>query len=284
VDKQLEKSDYDMTDKYMAGLSESGQEFLTRYRAFNPLLYCKEDDANEDCHPGADQCLSGESIITFKVCGSCRHKECAGAGKISPAMADGDICAGDKEFIKGRPVSPPKGTIDIGVEGLTIAELIITDKKRNKSDKDFWDIRIRYVFKYKMTFYDIKDRVIGSIPAYSAFNQELTLFCPAGRDRAIGSDLLSQIRGTDRTIKDVPYVFVKAKAVIIERLFHVRNQIIHDQDSHVQKSGNIIVVIGLFTQVSLFRVAAMNVKSNGFCVTDKLSGEDQDLFKCGNRK
>jgi len=216
---------------------------------FKNLFFCKDNDDDDIC---PEHILNKESVITPKIYGMCKRKELLDADKIGPAKATENIRIGDKVFIKGKAVSPPEGTADIEIEDLIIKKITVTRKTPNKFKKGFWNVDIKYIFGSRIIFRNKNDHIIGSVKAESVFIQESTLYGSICPKYVIGTDMLSIKRGAGAG----PFVLVKAKAVILEK---------HPLLKNASQPKNVTVVIGLLTEISLFRIANLIIDSEGFC-------------------
>ena len=258
-------------DKY----TEDSREFFNRFERSKRLFEYKDDDCNDNEYLDSDQDLCQESIIAFRVYDSCCHKECLNGNNLRQVHADENIKASEKVFVKGGAVSPPQDTEEIGVDNLRISKILITDKKPNKLEKGFWDITIRYIFEYIMTFKYKNDIVIGTIKVKNDFIQKVTLFGANSPKYLSSTDLLRKKNGDNFMFRSEPFIIVKAKAVLLEPRIYLNRQL-YDSSEPVRTNVNITAVIGLFAEVFLFRIVNLHVNNKGICATDECE-ESMDI-------
>ncbi|MDR1560678.1 MAG: hypothetical protein LBS84_13505 [Clostridiales bacterium] len=224
--------------------------------------------------------LREECIIALKVYDSCRQQDCLTEKQIGPARSAEHVCIGDDHIHEGDIIDPPDNAASVTIDFLKVKKIIIVDKKPNPFKNGFWDIDLKYVFEYRLTFREADGTVIGCIRANSIFNKRLTLFGSIGTDLAFSTDLFKQFG--DNTIDSEPFIMAEAKAVALTAELHHRRHHHHhphfpypdkehcDNLPHVP--NEVLVTIGLFSIVKLFRIVNLTVESRGFCVPDE--GED----------
>jgi len=250
------------------GLPRVVDLYSAAYGGMNSFC-CKEDDCNDNDYFCSDEMLNEESIIAFKIYGSCIKKECLGASKIGPAKAVEKTYVGCKNFKKGSSISPPEEAADINIDSLKIKKIIITRKSPNKFRKGFWDIYIKYIFEFRLAFCDEEGNIVGSVKAESTANQKVRLYGASCPQHSIGTDLLIQNRRNSDTFKTAPFVMVKAKAILLEPKVHLKKQFSNDPEGSDQKPENVKVAIGLCAEISLFHIVNLLVNSNGFCASEE---------------
>jgi len=247
---------------------EDGRGFFNRFQRSRHLFEYKDDDCNDNEYLDSNQDLCQESIIAFRVYDMCRHKECLNGSNLGQAHADENTKACEKAYVKGGDVSPPKDAVEIGVDSLRINKILIANKKPNKLKKGFWDITIKYVFEYRMTFKDKIGLDIGSVKVKNDFIQKVTLFGAKIPKYVAGTDLLRKKSGNNVMLKSIPFIIVKAKAVLLESRIDLSRQL-YDINDTVQKNANVTAVIGLIAEILLFRIVNLHVSNNGICVSDE---------------
>ena len=197
---------------------------------FKNLFYCKDDLDNGLC---TEALLNKESVIAFKTHDLCRRKQCI---EIS--------------------INLPKEAEDIIIDGLKINKIIIKNKITNKLKRGFWDIYIQYIFEYNQNFRDKNGDIIKSAGSEYVFNQKVTLYGSSCSNYAIGTDMFG---GNGDTFKSAPFVLVRAKAIMLNTGLNLCEQ--HNRE-------NVKIFIGLFAEISLFRIINLIIKSEGVCVSD----------------
>jgi hypothetical protein len=164
---------------------------------------------------------------------------------------------------------------------LKIKKIIIVDKKPNPFKNGFWDIDLKYVFEYRLTFREADGTVIGCLRANSIFNKRITLFGSIGSDLAFSTDLFRHMG--DSTMDSEPFIMAEGKAVALTaELHHRRHHHHHHKPPHdpccpypddelldIRVPNEVLVTIGLFSIVKLFRLVNLSVESKGFCVPEE---------------
>ncbi|MDR1641442.1 MAG: hypothetical protein LBC41_04035 [Clostridiales bacterium] len=220
--------------------------------------------------------LREECIIALKVYDSCRQQDCLTPAQIGPARSAEQLCIGDEHIHEGDIIDPPDNAAAVTIDRLRIKKIIIVDKKPNPFKNGYWDVDLKYVFEYRLIFREADGTVIGSIRANSIFNRKLTLFGSIGSDLAMSTDLFRAFSDSS-TIDSEPFIMTEAKAVALTaELHHKRFNPPHHRfpdDKHCPDPGRtpneVLVTIGLFSIVKLFRVVNLTVESRGFCVPEE---------------
>jgi hypothetical protein len=213
--------------------------------------------------------LREECIIALKVYDSCRQQDCLTPAEIGPARAAECACIGDEHMKEGDVVDPPQNAAAVTIDKLRVEKVIIVDKEPNPFKNGFWDIDLKYVFKYRLTFREADGSVIGSIKANSIFNKKVTLFGSIGTDLIISTDLFCNRNNDSTTLDADPFILVEAKAVALEaKLKYQRRRNLGEEDFSPEPN-EVLVTIGLFTIIKLFRIVNLTVESRGFCIPDE---------------
>ncbi|MDR3240529.1 MAG: hypothetical protein LBT44_10685 [Clostridiales bacterium] len=211
-----------------------------------------------------------ECIIALKVYDSCRQQDCLTPAMIGPARAAEHVCMGDDHIHEGDIIVPPSNAAAVTIDYLRIRKIIIVDKKPNPFKSGFWDIDLKYVFEYRLTFREADGSVIGCIRANSLHNKKITLFGSIGSDLAVATDLFKTL-GESATLDSEPFVMVEAKAVALTAELHRRHH--HDcpDDKHFSDHhpNEVLVTLGLFSIIKVFRIVNLTVESRGFCVPNE---------------
>ena len=191
--------------------------------------------------------LFGEKIITNKIYDSCRRQDCLEI----VALAAEPVKIGDKLINIGEVIPVPEGACSVVADNLAITKIVIVSKEPSPFKKGFWDIQIRFVFEYDITFRRLDKSVIVCVKAYSANSKTFCLF---------GSDTSALVAVTD-FISDksfesgAPTVWVNAKAIALKAEFRCRHC--------DRKPVDVVVTIGLFNTIHLSRMVFLNVQSQG---------------------
>ncbi len=170
--------------------------------------YCEEHLGK--CND-ADDC-----IVALKIYDSCRAQDCLGPETLGPARAAETTCIGDEHIYEGEVIDPPAIAATVSIDKLKIKKIIIVSKEPSPFKKGYWDIDLKYVFEYRLTFREADGCKIGSIKANSIYNKRVSLFGSCGTESVIASDLLGN--GESTTLDADPFVIVEGKAVAIKRL------------------------------------------------------------------
>lgn len=213
--------------------------------------------------------IKEECLIALKIYDSCRKQDCLTDEQIGPARAAESICIGDDQYIhEGDIIVPPTNAASVTIDRLRIKKIIIVDKEPNPFRNGYWDIDLKYVFEYKLTFREADGCTIGSMKANSIFNKKVTLFGSVGSDLVIATDLFHDTTGG--LIEAEPFVMADGKAVALCAT------LVYSRRSGLDEGAvplEVHVTIGLFTIIRLFRVVDLSVESRGFCVPNECQDE-----------
>ena len=102
------------------------------------------------------------------------------------------------------------------MDNVCIKQIQVVDKQPSPFRAGYWDIDIKYVFEYCLTFRDAGGCVIDKVTACSIFNMKSTLFGSTGSDLVVGTDLYKGSSGS--TFTAAPFIWVEAKAVAMKCL------------------------------------------------------------------
>ena len=164
---------------------------------------------------------------------------------------------------------PPNNAAAVTIDRLKVKKVIIVEKEQNPFKNGYWDIDLKYVFVYRLTFREADGSTIGSIMANSIFNKRVTLFGSIGTDIVISTDLFHARHSHDSTTLDAdPFILVEAKAVALEAELRYQRVRANAEDRSPQPN-EVAVTIGLFTIVKLFRIVQLSVESKGFCIPEE---------------
>lgn len=219
-------------------------------------------DFDNNCVSGNNNKLKDECLIAFKVYDSCRQQDCLDNSKIGPARAAESTCYCGITVSEGEIITPPTNAAGVTISDIRVERVVIVSKKPSNFKVGFWDIDLKYVFSYTISFRDINGDVLCSVPAQSVFNKMVTLFGSSTTDSTISTDLLSCV-GTTIDLNADPFIWVESKAVALKAELHYDN-CCDCQNS--DNADNVRVTIGLFTIIKLYRIVNLVVSSRGFCI------------------
>ena len=220
--------------------------------------------------PAPPKKVKDECIVAYKVYDSCRRQNCLTANELGPAMTAEAGEIGGHHHEAGEVIRPPAGTTSVSMEKLKISKIHVIDKKPCPFRNGFWDVTIKYAFEYCLTFYDSAGCILEQVKAKNFFNAKTALFGSHGSDLIVGTDLFSR-DSESITFEAAPFIWVEAKAVGLDaRLHHHRRERGH---------GEVLITIGLFSILKLFRLVHLNVQSTGFCIPDECEGS-HDINPC----
>jgi len=209
--------------------------------------------------------VKDECIVAYKVYDSCRRQNCLTHRELGPARVLRACELGEHTLNEGDEVMAPIAGVTVSMDRVEIKRIQVVDKQPSPFRTGFWDIDIKYVFEYRLTFRDTSGCVIGKVDASSVFNMKATLFGSVGADLVIGTDLY---KGSGETFAAAPFIWVEAKAVGLDAKLHRHHGRIE-----------IHVTIGLFSILKLFRLVHLNVQSKGFCIPDECHDQG-DINPC----
>jgi len=236
--------------------------------AGNPADRCEENlvlGAEFAARPDPRK-IKEECIIALKVYDSCRQQDCLTPNRIGPARAAECVCIGDEHVKEGDIIDPPSNAATVVIDRLKIKKIVIVDKDPNPFKQGFWDIDLKYVFEYRLTFREADYSQIGSpVKANSIFNKKVTLFGSIGSDLVIGTDLF-KTHHESTTLEAEPFIWVEAKAVALSAELKLQRRRNFGPEDFAPEPNEVLVTIGLFTIIKLFRIVNLTVQSKGFCI------------------
>ena len=210
--------------------------------------------------------VKDECIVAYKVYDSCRRQNCLTSRELGPVRAAIGSIVGENPLKEGEVIMPPKHAASVSMDKVQIKKIQVVDKQPSPFRPGFWDIDIKYVFEYRLTFRDSGGNVIDKCDANSVFNMKATLFGSTGNDLVVGTDLYKGSGGS--TFTAAPFIWVEAKAVGLDAK-------LHRYHGHIE----VHVTIGLFSILKLFRLVHLNVQSKGFCIPDECQDQG-DINPC----
>ncbi len=205
-----------------------------------------------------------ECIIALKVYDSCRQQDCLTSDILGPARAAHCTTYCNITIDEGEIIVPPSNAAAVTIDDLKLSNVVIVSKKPNPFRNGFWDIDLKYVFKYKLIFRDVSANELCCIKAKSVFNKKVTLFGSITTNSLISTDLFSNDGGSADLNAD-PFVLVESKAIALSA--ELKYICCCGDDNNSAQEVN--VTIGLFTIIKLFRLVNLVVESKGFCVPEE---------------
>ncbi len=172
----------------------------------------------------------------------------------------------------------PSNAATVSIDNLKVKKVIIADKAPNPFKNGFWDITLKYVFVYRLSFREVDGTNIGCIGATSIFTKKVTLFGSIDTDIKLSTDLFcdnSENNCCDNDINSGPFILVESKAVALTAELSAQNNCCNcscncgcgcDDVSAANEPNEVNVSIGLFTIIKLYRIANLTVESRGFCI------------------
>lgn len=230
------------------------------------LNFCSGNIEGTGCRRNDDRKIKDECIIAFKVYDSCRQQDCLDNSKIGPARAAGTGSGtGCCSFTPGEIIVPPSNAAAVTISNLRVEDVIVVSKVPNNFRPGFWDIDLKYVFRYTLTFRNINGEGFCTVPAQSVFNKTVTLFGSVATDTMIATDLFNSHDGGEaRTLCGSPFVLVESKAVALRAELGFDRCCCDDNDADF-----VNITIGLFTIIKLYRIVNLLVESRGFCIPER---------------
>ncbi len=224
------------------------------------------NDCNDNVDNVDNRKIKEECIIALKVYDSCRQQDCLTANEIGPARAANNVTIGSEQIQEGEIIDPPSNAAAVTIDNLCIKKVIIVAKTPNPFKNGFWDVDLKYVFQYSLTFREADGTTINSpVCANSIFNRKVTLFGSVGSDLIISTDLFKSTTSDSTTLRAEPFILVEAKAVALAAELKLQRRFGNTQDLPPEPN-RVNVTIGLFSIVKLYRLVNLNVQSKGFCI------------------
>jgi hypothetical protein len=142
--------------------------------------------AETTAKPSHGDCeLKDECIISLKIYDSSRHQHCLTPSEIGPARAAESVNVCDECYKEGDTIKPPENAASVTVDQLKVKKILIVDKQPSPFRNGYWDVDIKYVFEYRLTFREVDGGVICAVKASSIFNMKVTLFGSIGSEVAV---------------------------------------------------------------------------------------------------
>jgi len=225
-------------------------------------------------HARGKKKIKEEFIIALKIYDSCRRQNCLTPAELGPARAaeSGDLC--DEPLREGEIIRPPHNAASVTVDHLRIARIVVVDKRPNPFKNGFWDVDVKFVFAFDVTFRETDGCLIAKTKGTNLFNMKVSLFGSTGSDLVVGTDLFKAF-AESATFEAEPFIWVEAKAVALDaKIHHVYGDLPYQDphgphDPHRPPHNEVLVTLGLFSIIKLFRLVHLGVESRGFGVPEE---------------
>jgi hypothetical protein len=209
--------------------------------------------------------LKDECVIAFKVYDSCRQQDCLDSNLIGPARAASTGTGCNPGYTVGEIITPPASAAAVTISNLRVSDVIVVSKVPNTFRPGYWDIDLKYVFSYTISFRNINGEVSCTVDAQSVFNKTATLFGSVATDTTLATDLTnSSTGGESASLSGAPFVLVESKAVALKAVLGYDNCCCDNNEA-----TEVNVTIGLFTIIKLYRLVNLIVESKGFCIPEQ---------------
>jgi len=220
-----------------------------------------------------------ECIIALKAYDFCRQQDCLTSDVLGPARAAETKTIGTEHITEGSVIDPPSKAASVSIENLKVKKVVVVSKEPSPFKNGFWDIELEYVFSYKLIFKESDGSIIDCIRATSVFNKKITLFGSIGNNITLSTDLFA-CRGNDSfTLDSEPFILVESKAVALSAELKYQRRRCGCEDLSPE-ANEVLVTIGLFTIIKLFRIVNLSVESKGFCIPEQCEETSAALNPC----
>lgn len=269
---------------------------------------CGNNNNSCNCNTKSEDC-----IIAYKIYDQCRIQECLTGEMIGPARAaENTNCCG-LPLREGDMIVPPPNAAAVSIRDLELAQIQILSKTPNAVRCGYWDVEVKYVFRYGLLFRTSSGQRICCIEATSSYTMSLTLFGSTSTDVVVTNDMFG---GFDLCPGTGPFVSVEGKAVALAAVLRYpkvcnnncccnnccgcnncgcnncccSNDCVDDctcgccYDENVMDSqpSSVCVTIGLYSIVKIFHQVNLVVPNCGICIPDECTGTASDGCPCDN--
>jgi len=204
-----------------------------------------------------------ECIVSLKVYDSCKRQVRLSPLEIGSARSVEDICIGEEYHEVGDTILPPEDSISVSVDNFKIKRVVVENKQPNTSKAGYWDINIKFVFEYQVSFEKevVCDQIVQeedhcnskNILASSSYNMMVTLFGSQASDFVVGTDLKSN-KGKSKCFPEKPCVRVNSSAFLVQSELEYSEQSENSSSCDTIQPSAVLVTIGLDTTISLYRL------------------------------
>ncbi|MCL1925113.1 MAG: hypothetical protein FWF50_05970 [Defluviitaleaceae bacterium] len=204
-----------------------------------------------------------ENIIAQKIYDFCRRQECLDQEQLGNCRASEPISIGGINVNEGDVIPVPHEASSVTMDKLRVSKVMIISKEPSSFKKGYWDIELKFVFKYKLLFREEDGCIIGEVKAYSNYTKRVSLFGSDSSELFIATDMYSH--GGESILGVEPFVNIEAKPMNLGSKICTRHHHGHDH-------REIDITIGLFYIVKLFRIVDLSVQSKGFAIPSVCEG------------
>lgn len=240
-------------------------------------MSCCDNNLNSSVQSNS---VTEDCIIAFKIFDQCRKQICLTPCILGPARCARSTSSCSEIIQEGDIIVPPINAASVTMDDLTICKILITKKRPNAFRTGFWDIEIKFVFCYTLTFRDSECNFISCKRATSVFVTQVTLFGSVGSGTAMTTDLIN-VDGISTS--SGPFVSVEAKAAGLAAELKLTPKCSCEcscEEGPSEIPTAVCVTIGLFAVIRLFRPVNMIVRNHGCCVPDECRGTEGTANVC----
>jgi len=192
-----------------------------------------------------------EPIIAHKIYDSCRAQDCL----TIVAYAAEVVHIDGKHIHVGDVIPVPKGAGSVEMDGLKLKKISIANKVPSPFKRGFWDVDVRFEFEYLLTFYNCNREIILCVHAFSTHKKRYHLLGSVGADMKMTTDFIGFMSSPEG---GAPFVMAEGKAIALKSEFRCNHR--------DRVPVDVVVTIGLFSIMKLFRIVGLDVESRGFCI------------------
>ncbi len=229
-----------------------------------------------------------DCIIAYKIFDQCRKQICLTPCLLGPARCARNTASCNEILQEGDIIVPPMNAASVSIDDLCLCKILITKKKENAFRTGYWDVEVKFVFSYTITFKDSDCNFITCTRATSVYTMQVTLFGSVGSDTAMATDL---VKADGLSASSGPYVSVEAKAAGLSAELRLTPKCNCDfgcdcgcgcgcDDCVTEVPTAVCVTIGLFAIIRLFRPVNMLVHSYGCCIPEDCTGAESSENVC----
>ncbi len=246
---------------------------------------------------------SEDCIIAYKIYDQCRVQECLTGEMIGPARAaEASNCCG-LPLREGDKIVPPPNAAAVSIRDLELSQIQILSKTPNAVRCGYWDVEVKYVFRYGLLFRSATGQRICCMEATSAYTLKLTLFGSTSTNVVVSNDMFN---GIDLCPGTGPFVSVEGKAVALAATLRYPKTCnnncgcgcgcgcgccandckdsdcgcCYDEDALSAQPSSVCVTIGLYSIVKIFHQVNLMVPNNGICIPGECAGTSADGCPC----
>lgn len=234
--------------------------------------------------------VTEDCIIAYKIFDQCRKQICLTPCMLGPARCARNSASCSDVIQEGDIIVPPINSASVSMNDLCLSKILITKKKENAFRNGYWDVEIKFVFCYTLTFRDSECCIISTKCATSIYTMQATLFGSLGSDTAMTTDL---VIADGLSASSGPYVSVEAKAAGLAAELKLTPRYNCDcdcgcgcgcgcgcDDNYVEVPTAVCVTIGLFAIIRLFRPVNMIVRNYGCCIPNECTAAESSTNVC----